>query len=71
MNRVIDSNGSEPRKGNIVRQLTLGDVCQKASSNIAQKDLQDKMGDISSLSNLMMKRYPLYDFKIRTCEVYL
>ena len=33
--------------------------------------LQDKMGDISSLSNLMMKRYPLYDFKIRTCEVYL
>ena len=25
-------------------RLTLGDVCKKASSNIAQKDLQDKMG---------------------------
>lgn len=27
-----------------MKRLTLGDVCKKASSNIAQKDLQDKMG---------------------------
>ena len=27
-----------------MKRLTLGDVCKKASSNIAQKDLQDKIG---------------------------
>lgn len=27
-----------------MKRLTLGNVCKKASSNIAQKDLQDKMG---------------------------
>ena len=27
-----------------MKRLTLGDVCKKASSHIAQKDLQDKMG---------------------------
>ena len=27
-----------------MKRLTLGDVCKKVSSNIAQKDLQDKMG---------------------------
>ena len=32
-----------------MKRLTLGDVCKKASSNIAQKDLQDKTG-----------KYPIY-----------